>query len=37
MSKIMHLATQMSQNTRQINQSPFAQAGINTIFNMDSK
>ena len=37
MSKIMNLATQMIQNNPQINQSPFAQAGINAILNNDSK
>lgn len=37
MSKIMNLATQMIQNNPQINQSPFAQAGINAILNNDAK
>ena len=37
MSKIMNLATQMIQNNPQINQSPFAQAGINAILNNDAQ
>ena len=37
MSRITDIATQMIQNNPQINQSPFAQAGINAILNNDSK
>ena len=37
MSRITDMATQMIRNKPQINQSPFAQAGINAILNNDSK
>ena len=37
MSKIMNLATQMIRNNPQVNQSPFAQAGINAILNNDAQ
>ena len=37
MSKITDMATQMIRNNPQVNQSPFAQAGINAILNNDSK
>lgn len=37
MSRITDMATQMIRNNPQVNQSPFAQAGINAILNNDAK
>lgn len=37
MSRITDMATQMIRNNPQVNQSPFAQAGINAILNNDAQ
>lgn len=37
MSRITDIATQMIRNNPQVNQSPFAQAGINAILNNDAQ
>ena len=37
MSRITDMATQMIRNNPQVNQSPFAQAGINAILNNDAR
>lgn len=37
MSRITDMATQMIRNNPQVNQSPFAQAGINAILNNDTQ
>lgn len=37
MSRITDMATQMIRSNPQVNQSPFAQAGINAILNNDAQ